>query len=187
MHLHLNAEKIIILHEQLDRVIIRGLGVKNFIDPATIEHNVSEYIAPEQISFSDEQEQIIDERADIYSYGCLLYYLLAGRTPFKASTNEELINKHLKEMPESISNIRKDVPLALSQLVEKCLEKKSTNRYSSFIEILENLKNIKESYQKLSIQYISEEYKSIWWKWLLWLLSAILLGIYFFYQLPCFI
>ena len=52
------------------------------------------YMAPEQI-----RGQAVDERADIYSFGCMVYELITGKLPFTATSPAELLNKHLKTKP----------------------------------------------------------------------------------------
>ena len=49
------------------------------------------YMSPEQI-----RGQALDERADIYSFGCMIHELLGGKPPFTGATTSELLNKHLR-------------------------------------------------------------------------------------------
>src|SRR5690606_32295800 len=57
------------------------------------------YIAPEQI-----RDQVIDGRADMYSYACTLYELTTGRKPFTGQTLNELLAKHCNQKPDSPSD-----------------------------------------------------------------------------------
>ena len=60
-------------------------------------------MAPEQIRGKE-----VDERADIYSFGCMVYELMTGKLPFTASSSTELLNKHLKARPQPIQYAAKE-------------------------------------------------------------------------------
>jgi tetratricopeptide (TPR) repeat protein len=77
------------------------------------------YMAPEQAA----ADPSTDHRADIYSFGCLAYELLAGRPPFAAMTPHKLLAAHMGERPQPIAELRPDTPPVLADLVMQCLEK----------------------------------------------------------------
>nr|WP_281283375.1 serine/threonine-protein kinase [Trebonia kvetii] len=76
------------------------------------------YMSPEQCAGSD-----VDGRSDLYSFGCVLYELLAGRPPFVAEIPITLMYMHLQDQPVPLRNIRPDLPDGLPELVERLLEK----------------------------------------------------------------
>ena len=63
------------------------------------------YMSPEQI-----RGQALDGRADMYSFAASAYELVTGRPPFRASSNQELLNKHVKEKPASPRSITRTSP-----------------------------------------------------------------------------
>jgi tetratricopeptide (TPR) repeat protein len=81
-----------------------------------------EYMAPEQI-----RNAWVDARADLYSVGCLLYELLAGRPPFVGSP-ARVVRGHLRETPEPPSRLAPDVDPRLDALVERLLAKDPRER-----------------------------------------------------------
>src|SRR5262249_16316590 len=78
-----------------------------------------DYVAPEQITDSHR----VDIRADIYSLGCTLYHLLAGRPPFAGGTVGLKLVKQQTAEPEALAALRPDVPAALSAIVQKLMAK----------------------------------------------------------------
>jgi serine/threonine protein kinase len=76
------------------------------------------YMSPEQAAGID-----VDGRSDLYSFGCVLYELLAGRPPFVAEIPITLMRMHLQERPVPIRNVRSDLPNGLPELVDRLLEK----------------------------------------------------------------
>ena len=76
------------------------------------------YMSPEQAAAWD-----VDGRSDLYSFGCVLYELLAGRPPFVAEVPMVLMRMHLQERPVPLRNVRSDLPNGLPELVERLLEK----------------------------------------------------------------
>ncbi|TWT48652.1 serine/threonine-protein kinase [Botrimarina hoheduenensis] len=84
----------------------------------------ADYLAPEQALNSHEA----DSRADIYSLGCTLYYLLAGRPPFPEGTISERLLKHQVEEPESLLSIRPDTPLTLVTICTRMMAKRAADR-----------------------------------------------------------
>ena len=93
------------------------------------------YMSPEQIS----SDPTIDHRADLYSFGCLAYEILAGRSPFAGRSPHHLFAAHLSERPEAVETLRPDCPVVLSRLVMQCLEKDPARRPASAHEILRAL------------------------------------------------
>jgi hypothetical protein len=76
------------------------------------------YMSPEQAAGID-----VDGRSDLYSFGCVLYELLAGRPPFVAEVPIALMRMHLQERPVPLRGIRSDLPNGLPELVDRLLEK----------------------------------------------------------------
>jgi serine/threonine protein kinase len=95
-----------------------------------------DYLAPEQVVNSDS----VDIRADIYSLGATLYYLLSGRPPFHDVTlgHHKLI-RHLTRHPEPIRVLRPEVPEALAAIIEKMMSKNPWERYETPTEVVEAL------------------------------------------------
>jgi serine/threonine protein kinase len=106
----------------------------------TIAHNenvlgTADYLSPEQALNSHK----IDLRADLYSLGCTLYYLLTGHPPFPEGTLAQRIAKHQSQMPTSIKADRPDAPDTLINICLKMMQKKPQNRYQSAREVADAL------------------------------------------------
>ena len=89
-----------------------------------------DFIAPEQI----ERVTSVDSRADIYSLGCTFYALLTGRPPFVGPDLETDVAKmmaHARQPAPVAHAIRPDVPVAVSQIVEKMMAKDPADRYQT--------------------------------------------------------
>jgi len=76
-----------------------------------------DYVAPEQALHS----QAADIRADIYSLGCTLYHLLAGKPPFSGGSALQKLICHQERPVPPLAPIRPDVPAALIQVIERML------------------------------------------------------------------
>ena len=93
------------------------------------------YMSPEQVS----ADPGIDHRSDLYSFGVVAYELLSGQPPFVGRTTQALLAAHVVETPESLSVRRPALPLALSTLVMRCLEKRQADRPQDATEIVRSL------------------------------------------------
>jgi hypothetical protein len=94
-----------------------------------------EYIAPEQAT----DARHADIRADIYSLGCTLYCLLAGRVPFQEDTALQTILAHLEQEPPPLRTLRSEVPPALAAVVERMMAKDPAQRYQTPAEVADAL------------------------------------------------
>jgi serine/threonine protein kinase/putative intracellular protease/amidase len=94
-----------------------------------------DYIAPEQAS----DARRADIRADIYSLGCTLYYLMLGRVPFPEGSAIEKLVAHVEQTPSPLHELRSEVPLKLSQIVAKMMAKDPAERFQTPAEVVEAL------------------------------------------------
>ncbi|MBN1863301.1 MAG: serine/threonine protein kinase, partial [Victivallales bacterium] len=97
------------------------------------------YVSPETISG---KRRPCDIQADIYSFGCMLYHLIAGEPPFQAETLKELVLKHLKNTPPKLSQAVPGTPARLSSLVRSMMAKKPYERPESWAKINSDLRYI---------------------------------------------
>jgi hypothetical protein len=86
-----------------------------------------DYIAPEQI----QDARQIDIRADIYSLGCTLYYLVSGRVPFPGGTHVDKLLAHRERQPEPLTKHRPDVPPRVLAVLSRMLAKSPAERYQT--------------------------------------------------------
>jgi serine/threonine-protein kinase len=113
------------------------------------------YASPEQAGFLKEGEHL-DPRSDLYSFGIVMYEMLAGRAPFQATNPHGYILKHVTEKPQPIHELNPavKVPAQLESVIMKSLEKSRDNRYATaadFEHALEAIRNTVSPDQKYGL------------------------------------
>jgi hypothetical protein len=93
------------------------------------------YLAPEQAR----DPGAADIRADLYSLGCTLYHLLAGRPPFLGGGPLQQLLAHQDRAPRPLSAFRGDLPDALVRIVDRLLAKDPADRFPSPAQLAEAL------------------------------------------------
>lgn len=100
------------------------------------------YMSPEQAR----GERNLDARADLWAVGVVLYECLAGRVPFDGETYNDQIVKVITEPHPSLSQF--DVPLELSRIVDRALEKDRVKRYTNATEMLADIRQFIERHRE---------------------------------------
>ncbi|MHC4915635.1 MAG: serine/threonine-protein kinase [Planctomycetota bacterium] len=95
------------------------------------------YMAPEQ---AEGRGAAVDARADVYSLGCILYEMLAGRRAFDGDEVMEIARKQIGERPVPPSRVREGVAADVEAVCLKCLEKDPALRYRSAGELADELR-----------------------------------------------
>lgn len=94
----------------------------------------AQYLSPEQA-----RGEVVDNRSDLYSTGCLLYELLTGIPPFRGDSAVAVAYQHVSELPKPAASVAPDIPDAIDRVVMKSLAKKRTERYQSAAEMRSEL------------------------------------------------
>jgi Tol biopolymer transport system component len=100
------------------------------------------YMSPEQVRAGQ-----VDQRSDIFSFGCVLYEMLGGKIAFQRNSSVETMNAILKEHPPELLVGDGGLPPALDRLVQHCLEKSPDERFQSTRDIAFDLETISHSSQ----------------------------------------
>ncbi|MGZ3429449.1 MAG: serine/threonine-protein kinase, partial [Polyangia bacterium] len=106
------------------------------------------YMAPEQA----ENVKKVDNRADVYSLGCILFQMLTGRVPFPGEGFGEVLVRHVREPPPLPSRLNPAVPPALEKIVLHALAKKPEFRFASMDEFRSALRDPERFSQTLDGQ-----------------------------------
>jgi len=128
----------VMLHEGATRVRLADFGLARvtFDNSELTSHDQSvgtpAYMAPEQVRCEE-----IDARADLFSLGCVVFFMLTGRSPFQGRSSGETMTKIIEEKPPRLKDINSEVPSALSDIVDRLLQKKPGDRYQSAFEVAE--------------------------------------------------
>lgn len=93
------------------------------------------YMSPEQI-----MGKRVDNRADIFSLGVILYELAAGQRPFTGGNISTLMYKIVNEEPPHITKVEKSLPASYENIIEKALAKDPKNRFQSCLQFIAALK-----------------------------------------------
>ena len=92
------------------------------------------YMSPEQI-----KGYPLNQKTDLYSLGVLLFHMLTGRLPFRASNPAQLVYKIINADPPSVSQLNPDVPEQMDAVIRKALEKDLYSRYRNGAEFAKDL------------------------------------------------
>lgn len=96
------------------------------------------YMSPEQI-----RGQALDLRADLYSFGCSIFELVAGRPPFTGGNSDDLLSKHLKSPPPPLAAANSKVTQEFSDLVKRMLAKRPEDRPESLGRFLSEFRALR--------------------------------------------
>jgi serine/threonine-protein kinase len=114
-----------------------GLLVRVFGSKGPVQGSPS-YMAPEQI-----RGQTVDARADIYSFGCVIFELLAGKPPFSAPNSNDLLNKHVSATVPAVDAFNKLATTGAAKYLRQMLAKKPSDRPASMKEVLQQFRSIR--------------------------------------------
>jgi serine/threonine protein kinase len=103
----------------------------------------ADYLAPEQAVNSHS----VDARADVYSLGCTLYFLLTGQPPFPDGTLQQRLMAHQKEQPKSILELRPGAPRDLVGICQQMMIKSPTRRIQTAARVEQLLRRFIENYK----------------------------------------
>ena len=92
------------------------------------------YMAPEQA-----RGQRTDHRADIYSFGLMLYEMVTGTPAFQADTPMAVLLQQIQDIPRPPRELTPELPANLNRLILRCLEKDPINRFASADDLLREL------------------------------------------------
>ena len=128
----------VILDEQGDAKVI-DLGLSKFDDlskrPSGKDDSkilgIADFLSPEQAA-----GQLPTATSDIYSLGCIAYYVLSGEAPFTGGSYTQRLQRHQHDQAPDVRKARKDVPDGLAKIVSKMMAKKSEDRYASAKDVV---------------------------------------------------
>src|SRR2546423_1548103 len=97
------------------------------------------YMSPEQA-----RGQKVDARTDIWALGVVLYEMVAGRRPFEGETNTDTVASILHHEPQPLARFAPDAPDEMQWIIKKALRKKRDERYQTVVEMLTDLRALKQ-------------------------------------------
>jgi serine/threonine-protein kinase len=141
IHRDLKPDNLMLRADETGRVVVKvvDFGLAKVMESASQLTNQGDllgtplYMAPEQ--FTSEN---VDERADVYALGCVLFELLAGRPPFKGALMELAVKHATQEVPR-LASFGVDVPPAVELAVRRALAKDPSERTASAAQFIRDL------------------------------------------------
>ena len=142
--LHRDIKPQNIMIDEHDRVKVMDFGIAKLLTPdedvtaLTMDGTLlgtPTHMSPEQC-----QGDAVDQRADIYALGIVLYQCLAGELPFRGETPLAVIQKILNDEIPDVRTLRPDVPASLAEVVKKATAKDREERYATAADFERDLK-----------------------------------------------
>lgn len=133
----------VMLHKEATRLRLMDFGLARVafdnVDLTSHDHCVGTpaYMAPEQV-----RGQEIDGRADLFSLGCVLYYMMTGISPFQGKSPAETIHRILAVDPPPLDQAVTGAAPVLAEIIDKLLKKDPNERYQSAQEVADIFKTL---------------------------------------------
>jgi len=113
------------------------------------------YMSPEQASGRN-----VDFRSDQFAFGSILYEMATGRRAFQRESPAETLVAIIRDEPEPIASLNAEVPAPLAWIIERCLAKKSEDRYGATRDLSRDLATLRDRFTDATTSVGAEESRS---------------------------
>ncbi len=131
----------ILLENGVERVKITDFGLARAVDDVSVTRTGEVAGSPQFMSPEQALGERVDQRSDLFSLGCVMYAMCAGRSPFRASNIAAAIRRVCDDQPRPIEEINPEVPEWLIAIIEKLLDKNPDVRFQTADELVEVLED----------------------------------------------
>lgn len=145
-HRNLTPMNVFVNHARKAKVTSFGLPLTTDSDAG-----IPAYLAPEIWN-----NEVADQGADLYAFGCILYEMFTGRSTYRARTILEWKDAHLNYTPLPPSKFAPDIPEAFESLILACLAKKKERRPDSWDDVVDICA---QEFRQLSDEPIETEFR----------------------------
>ena len=140
---HMDLKPSNIMVDNSGQAHIMDFGLARAIYVANGEKNQGITGTPRYMSPEQAKGEKADPRSDIYSLGAVLYEMATGAPVFVGKSHQELMTKHIQEIPKAPSKLNPQIPPFLENIICRCLEKDPAKRFHNTTEILQVLEKHK--------------------------------------------
>lgn len=147
---HRDVKLTNIMIDGSDRVVITDFGLARAVmDNANLTSGAMPLGTPAYMSPEQVQGEPVDARSDLFSFGCVLYAMYTGYSPFQGLNPLEMARKVTEFKPPSLKDINPNAPEFFSDIVDRLLQKDPDRRYQSSLEVrdllLRHLRELNQS------------------------------------------
>ena len=144
VHRDLKPQNIML--DRSGRVAVMDFGIAHSLEDGGMTRTgvimgTPHYMSPEQA-----MGQKIDQRSDLYSLGIIIYELVTGELPFHSDTILGTLLARTQQVARPLIELRPEIPMGLSQVVSRCLERDLTLRYQNAGEMIGDLQSLAKDF-----------------------------------------
>ena len=143
IHRDIKPQNIMLLHDGTIKVTDFGIARFSHNETQTMTDRAIgsvHYISPEQA-----RGGMIDEKADLYSVGVMLYEMITGKLPFEADNAVSVAIMQMQSNPKPPREINPNIPKGLEQIILHSMEKESAHRYDSAEEMINDIERFEDN------------------------------------------
>jgi len=180
--IHRDLKPSNIMRDGPGRVVIMDFGLARTVQGDGMTRTgmmigTMEYMSPEQAMGKE-----LDARSDEFAVGLILYELLSGFIPFQADSAIASLVKRTQEQATPLADVDSSIPLPLSNIVSKCLERDPNGRFNSVQELIDQLeiwqgKKIGQTVSASILASAAAPAKRLPWKWIAVAAAALVLAV----------
>jgi serine/threonine protein kinase len=128
-----------VMSDKDGRVYVMDFGIARSLEHQGMTQTGALMGTPEYMSPEQAKGEKVDARSDLFALGIIFYEMLTSISPFKADTAMAMMFKRTQERATPLSQLNIGVPPVISDIVSKCLEIKTEERYQTAREIINDL------------------------------------------------